>query len=416
VPEGRKLADTVRGILARVEKEGDKALLALTKQFDRMAYKKASDLKVRPAEVAAAIRQVSPERIAALEMAAQRIEDYHRRQLPKNSDYKDNEGNLLGWRWHAVESAGLYVPGGAAVYPSSVLMNAIPAKVAGVSRIAMAVPAPQGRLSPLVLAAADICGIKEIYKVGGAQAIGAFCFGTALIGKVDMIVGPGNRYVAEAKRQVFGRVGIDMIAGPSEILVIADSSARPEWIAADLLSQAEHDADARAILVTDSKALAQQVKKAVTTMLKTLNRRDIAAKSWEKNGLVVLVEDMSAAAEVANRIAPEHLELMIRDPQALLPYIRNAGAVFLGAYTPEAIGDYTAGPSHVLPTSGSARFSSGLSVFTFLRRSSLIGCSEKGFGTLAEATERLAVAEGLTAHAASVTLRRDVVLRPARKK
>lgn len=401
------LSETVRNIMVASYKEGDAALLRYTNQFDRTNYEGASELKVHLQEIDAAVKQCAPELLAALEVAAQRIRDYHVRQLPKNEEYKDALGNTLGWRWHPVESVGLYVPGGAAVYPSSVLMNAIPAITAGVSKLVMVVPAPEGFLNPLVLVAAHICGITEIYKIGGAQAIAALAKGTNTIPRVDMIVGPGNKYVAEAKKQVFGAVGIDMIAGPSEILVIADDTANAEWIAADLLSQAEHDADARCILVTPSSTLADKVEKAVSAMLKDMPRKAIASKSWENNGLIVIAKDLLDAADISNRISPEHLELMIKNPADLLPEIRNAGAVFMGHHTPEAIGDYIAGPSHVLPTSGSARFSSGISVFTFLKRSSLIGCSPEGFKALADATHALAEAEGLFAHARSVSIRKN---------
>lgn len=401
------LADKVREIIATVALESDAALVRYTNQFDRTNYEGASELKVHKQEIDAAVKQCAPELLAALEVAAQRIRDYHTRQLPKNEEYIDTLGNTLGWRWHPVESVGLYVPGGAAVYPSSVLMNAIPAITAGVSKLVMVVPAPEGVLNPMVLVAAHVCGISEIYKIGGAQAIAALANGTKTIPNVSMIVGPGNKYVAEAKRQVFGTVGIDMIAGPSEILVIADDTANAEWIAADLLSQAEHDADARCILVTPSSTLADKVEKAVSAMLKDMPRKAIASKSWENNGLIVIAKDLLDAAGISNGIAPEHLEVMVKDPAGLLPEIRHAGAVFMGYHTPEAIGDYIAGPSHVLPTSGSARFSSGISVFTFLKRSSLIQCTPEGFKALSDATHALAEAEGLFAHARSVSIRKN---------
>jgi histidinol dehydrogenase len=402
-----ELSKTVHDILTKVCIEKDSALISYTNQFDRTNYEGASELKVHPQEIDAAVKQCAPELLAALEVAAQRIRDYHARQLPKNEEYKDALGNTLGWRWHPVGRVGLYVPGGAAVYPSSVLMNAIPAITAGVNKLVMVVPAPEGVLNLLVLVAAHVCGITEVYKIGGAQAVAALAFGTETIPDVDMIVGPGNKYVAEAKKQVFGAVGIDMIAGPSEILVIADDTANAEWIAADLLSQSEHDADARCILVTPSGALADKVEKAVNAMLKDMPRKAIASKSWENNGLIVTTENLLETAEISNHIAPEHLELMIKNPADLLPEIRHAGAVFMGHHTPEAIGDYIAGPSHVLPTSGSARFSSGISVFTFLKRSSLIGCSPEGFKALADATHALAEAEGLFAHARSVSIRKN---------
>jgi histidinol dehydrogenase len=327
--------------------------------------------------------------------------------MPSDLDYVDKIGVRLGVRWQAIDSVGLYVPGGTAAYPSSVIMNAIPAKVAGVERIVMVCPAMDGQIAPIVLAAAKICGVSEIYRVGGAQAVAALAYGTETIAPVDKIVGPGNAYVAEAKRQVFGKVGIDMIAGPSEILVIADADNNPAWIAADLLSQAEHDVNARSVLITDNMQFAHDVVGAVYETLPKLARREIAEKSIENNGYVIVVKNMQQAADVANIIATEHLELAVADPDAMLPLIKHAGAVFLGRFTPEAIGDYTAGPSHVLPTAGTARFSSGLSIFDFMKRQSLIGCNADSFAQLAEATELLAKKEGLTAHALSVSIRRD---------
>jgi len=317
----------------------------------------------------------------------------------------DAAGIRLGHRWSPIGAVGLYVPGGTAAYPSSVLMNALPARVAGVERVAMVVPTPDGRINPLVLAAARIAGVEEVYRVGGAQAVGALAYGTETIAAVDKITGPGNAYVAAAKKQVFGRVGIDMIAGPSEILVVADADNDPAWIAADLLSQAEHDASAQAILVTDDAAFAEAVQRAVAVHLQRLPRSEIAAASWRDHGAVILVESLAAAAPIVDRVAPEHLELAVAEPDALLPAIRNAGAIFLGRHTPEALGDYLAGPNHVLPTARSARFSSGLSVLDFLKRSSLIGATPEGLAKVGPAAAVLARAEGLDAHALSLTLR-----------
>jgi histidinol dehydrogenase len=403
------LRQTVRGIINDVRNGGDLKLVDYTNKLDRNNLR-IEQLRVSETEIDAAyneINQFEEPLIAALIQAAKRVEAYYTQQLPKDLDYKDKQGVRLGVRWNAVDSVGLYVPGGTATYPSSVIMNAVPAKVAGVARIAMVCPAMDGNIEPIVLAAAKICGITEIYRVGGAQAIAALAYGTETIAPVDKIVGPGNAYVAEAKRQVFGKVGIDMIAGPSEILVIADADNEPSWIAADLLSQAEHDADARAVLVTDNMQFAQNVVSAIYETLPKLKRREIAEKSITKNGYVIVVEDLAHAAEVANVVATEHLELAVAKPDALLPLIRHAGAIFMGRFTPEAIGDYMAGPSHVLPTSGTARFSSGLSIFDFMKRQSLIGCDSASFKKLAEATELLANKEGLTAHALSVSVRRE---------
>jgi histidinol dehydrogenase len=395
----------VTSIIRQVRSEGDVALMRLTTQYDRFDAT-ADTLRVSPQDIAGALSLCTPELMKSLRVAARRIEEYSRRQMPADLDYTDELGVRLGHRWSALQSVGLYVPGGLAAYPSSVLMNAIPARVAGVHRIVMVVPAPEGRLNPALLAAAHVAGIEEIYKIGGAQAVAALAYGTATIAPVDKIVGPGNAYVAEAKRQVFGTVGIDMIAGPSEILVISDASSNPAWIAADLLSQAEHDEIAQSILITDNAAYADKVCAAVDSALATLARKDIARAAWERYGAVIVVNSMEEACAIANTIAPEHLELAVDNAEALLPQIAHAGAIFVGRHTPEAIGDYIAGPSHVLPTSRTARFSSGLSVFDFIKRTSLIGCSEQALAQLSEYTEVLATAEGLGAHALSVTVRR----------
>lgn len=403
--DNKKITKVVEGIIADVIKRGDAALVEYTAKFDGFKSS-AAKLKVSAAEINSAYKKCSKDLIKALEFAASRIESYHKKQMPSDLLYTDEAGVKLGWKWTPVASAGLYVPGGTASYPSSVLMNAIPAKVAGVERLAMVVPAPGGKIKDVVLAAAKIAGVDEMYKIGGAQAIAALAYGTKTIPAVDKIVGPGNAYVAEAKRQVFGRVGIDMIAGPSEILIIADADNNPDWIAADLMSQAEHDADARSILVTTDKKLAAEVKKSVAKIIRELSRRAIAEKSWNNNGKIITVKNLDEAAEIANEIAAEHLEIAVKNPEKLAARIKNAGAIFLGNYTPEAIGDYMAGPSHVLPTSGSARFSSGLGVYDFLKRTSIIGCDKKSFDDLADATELLAEEEGLLAHALSVKIRK----------
>lgn len=394
----------VRAIVDDVRVRGDTALIEYTSRFDRVALT-PERLRIAPAEFDAAEKAVSAETLSALHFARDRIEAFHRRQLPKDDRYRDALGVDLGIRWTAIEAVGLYAPGGTAAYPSSVLMNAVPAKVAGVPRVALVVPAPDGALNPLVLVAARLAGVDEVYRVGGAQAIAALAYGTESIPPVAKIAGPGNAYVAAAKRLVFGTVGIDMIAGPSEVLVIADGGNDPAWIAADLLAQAEHDAAAQSILVTDSAALAEAVEADVLAQLATLPRRDIAAASWRVHGAVIVVDDLPAAVELANRIAPEHLELAVADPDALLPHIRNAGAVFLGRHSPEAIGDYVAGPNHVLPTARSARFSSGLSVLDFLKRTTLLGLGPDQLRDLAGAAITLAGVEGLDAHARSITIR-----------
>lgn len=404
---GADIRHDVQKIISTIKTRGDEALIEYTERFDKWVISSLLHLRVMQEEIDHAMSVCSEEVLSALAFAATRIRDYHVRQMPVDFTYTDELGVTLGNRWTALHSAGLYVPGGLASYPSSVLMNAIPALVAGVKRIAMVVPAPNGVLNPAILAAAQIAGITEIYKVGGAQAVAALAYGTATIPKVDKIVGPGNAYVAQAKRELFGEVGIDMVAGPSEILVIADNLNPPEWMAADLLSQAEHDTQARSILITNDEAYGVRVMGAVEAILPTLKREKIARESWEKLGLVIIDHDFSHTAELANRIASEHVELAIESPEVLAGKITNAGALFLGRYTPESIGDYVAGPSHVLPTSGTAAFSSGLSVFDFIKRSSIICCSAASCGALADATAILANAEGLGAHALSITLRKD---------
>jgi histidinol dehydrogenase len=393
-----------RAIVEDVAARGDAALLEATRKFDRLDLE-ASALRVSAAEIDAAMMACDAATLDALNFARERIETFHRRQLPKDERFTDPLGVELGWRWSAVEAVGLYVPGGTAAYPSSVLMNAVPAKVAGVARVAMVVPAPDGRLNPLVLAAARLSGVAEIYRVGGAQAVAALAYGTATIAPVAKIVGPGNAYVAAAKQLVFGKVGIDMIAGPSEVLVIADNSGNAAWIAADLLAQAEHDASAQSILITDSKGLADEVERAIETQLSTLPRAGIARTSWSDFGAIILVKSLGDAIPIANAIAAEHLEIMTTDPEMLAAQIRNAGAIFLGAHTPEAIGDYVAGSNHVLPTARSARFSSGLGVLDFMKRTSILKCGPDQLRALGPAAMTLGAAEGLEAHSRSVGLR-----------
>jgi histidinol dehydrogenase len=394
----------VARIIDDVAVRGDAALVEYTNRFDRVLLS-AEQLRLGPDEIASGAGTASPDTVAALRVAAERIEAFHRRQLPSDINYVDDVGVRLGQRWRPIEAVGLYVPGGTASYPSSVLMNAIPARVAGVERLAMAVPAPDGVLNPLVLAAARLAGIDEIYRIGGAQAIAALAYGTATVAPVDKIVGPGNAYVAAAKRRVFGRVGIDMIAGPSEILVVADRRNDPSWIAADLLSQAEHDAAAQPLLITDDTGFAQAVERAVERHLQMLPRADTARASWRENGAMIVVSGWDEAVTLIDRIAPEHLELAVDDPDWIAGRVRHAGAIFLGRHTPEAIGDYVAGPNHVLPTSRSARFASGLGVLDFMKRTTLVGCDANSLAALAPAAIRLARAEGLDAHALSLTLR-----------
>ncbi len=393
-----------RAIVDDVAARGDAALIEATHKFDRLQVKPGG-LRITSAEIDAAVKACEPKTLDALKFARDRIEVFHRRQLPKDDRFTDPLGVELGWRWSAIESVGLYVPGGTAAYPSSVLMNAVPAKVAGVARVVMVVPSPDGKLNPLVLAAAHLGGVSEIYRVGGAQAVAALAYGTATIAAVAKIVGPGNAYVAAAKRLVFGRVGIDMIAGPSEVLVIADRTGNAGWIAADLLAQAEHDVNAQSILITDDAALADEVERAVETQLKTLPRADIARASWNRFGAIILVKNLDEAAALANAIAAEHVEIMTSDPDSLAAQIRNAGAIFLGAHTPEAIGDYVGGSNHVLPTARSARFSSGLGVLDFMKRTSILKCGPDQLRALGPAAMTLGKAEGLDAHARSVGLR-----------
>ncbi len=395
---------SVRAILADVRARGDAAVLDYTSRFDRLELT-AQTLRVTADEMVAATAQCSRETLSALEFARDRIRSHHARQMPKDDRYVDSLGVELGSRWTAVESVGLYVPGGTASYPSSVLMNAVPAVVAGVGRIAMVVPSPDGVLNPLVLAAASLAGVSEIYRIGGAQAIAALAYGTETIAPVAKIVGPGNAYVAAAKRQVFGTVGIDMIAGPSEVLVVADANNDPAWIAADLLAQAEHDVSAQSILITNSAAFGDAVAAAVEIQLKTLPRGETAAQSWRDHGAVIIVRSLDEAVPLADRIAAEHLEIATDDPEAFFARIRNAGAVFLGRHTPEVIGDYVGGSNHVLPTARSARFASGLSVLDYVKRTSVLRLGAEQLAALGPAAVTLAGAEGLAAHARSVSIR-----------
>lgn len=396
----------VEEILREVREAGDPALRRYTDRFDGPLPEHWS-LAITAAEIEAAVATVDPADRAALAVAAQRIRCFHEAQRPSDVELTDPLGVGMAMRWRPIEAVGLYVPGGLAAYPSSVLMNAIPAQVAGCERLVMAVPTPGGTVAPLVLAAAQELGISEIYRVGGAQAIGALAFGTATIRPVDKIVGPGNAYVAEAKRQVFGHVGIDMVAGPSEILVVADASAKASWIAADLLSQAEHDPEAQSILVTDDESFAHAVVAEVERQLDHLTRRQVAAASWARHGAVIVVDVLADAVALVDRLAPEHLELVVREPGPLLAAIRHAGSVFVGAHTPEVIGDYVGGPNHVLPTGRTARFASGLAVHDFLKRTTVLHCPEAAFRDLAPTAERLALAEGLDGHARAVALRRE---------
>jgi histidinol dehydrogenase len=393
-----------RAIIADVVARGDRALIELTRRFDRVDLD-AAGLKVSAAEIDAATKACDADALAALKFARERIDAYHARQRPTDDRFVDALGVELGHRWTAIEAVGLYVPGGTAAYPSSVLMNAVPAKVAGVPRLVMTVPAPDGKLNPLVLAAAQLAGIDEVYRIGGAQAVAALAHGTATIAPVAKIVGPGNAYVAAAKRLVFGKVGIDMIAGPSEVLIIADRDGNPEWIAADLLAQAEHDTAAQAILITDAAPLADAVAAAVEAQLKALPRGAIAGASWRDFGAIVLVRDLDEAVPLIDAIAPEHLQIETGDAERLAARVRNAGAIFLGHHTPEAIGDYVAGSNHVLPTARSARFSSGLGVLDFMKRTSLLKLAPDGLAALGPAAIALGRAEGLDAHAKSVAIR-----------
>jgi histidinol dehydrogenase len=396
----------VAEIIADVRTRGDAAVIELTSKFDRFNLT-PDTLAFSREEILAHCATVPAEERAALELAAERIRAYHARQMPENASWVDASGATLGWRWTPVSAAGLYVPGGLASYPSSVLMNAIPAKVAGVGRLAICVPTPDGMTNSLVLLAAQIAGVDEIYRIGGAQAIAALAYGTETIVPVDKITGPGNAFVAAAKRRVFGKVGIDMIAGPSEILIIADADNDPAWIATDLLSQAEHDESAQSILITDDAAFGDRVISEVNLQLKTLKRRDIAGRSWRNFGAVIVVNDMGQATVLSNRLAPEHLELCVVDPDAMASDITHAGAIFLGSWTPEAIGDYVGGPNHVLPTARSARFSSGLSVLDFIKRTTLTKMTPASLAEIGPAAEILASSEGLQAHGLSVRARLD---------
>ncbi|MCV2871527.1 histidinol dehydrogenase [Defluviimonas sp. WL0050] len=396
----------VAGIIADVRDRGDAAVIELTAKFDRLELTPTT-MAFSEAEIDAECAKVFDADRAALELAAERIRAYHTRQMPEDARWTDAAGAEIGWRWGPVDAAGLYVPGGLASYPSSVLMNAIPAKVAGVGRLVICCPTPGGAVNPLVLLAARLSGVDTVYRIGGAQAIAAMAYGTATIRPVDKITGPGNAFVAAAKRRVFGRVGIDMIAGPSEILVIADKDNDPDWIALDLLSQAEHDQSAQSILVTDDAAFGQAVAAAVEERLETLDRRDIAGASWRGYGAVIVTRDLDEAAALSNRVAPEHLELCVADPDALAERITHAGAIFLGRWTPEAIGDYVGGPNHVLPTARSARFSSGLSVMDFLKRTTIAKMTPGALAAIGPAAERLAISESLEAHGLSVRVRLD---------
>ncbi|WP_439572808.1 histidinol dehydrogenase [Phreatobacter sp.] len=396
--------EVVRAIGADVAARGDAAVIDYTARFDRLSLTPAT-LRVPRGEIAAAVAACDPRTLEALKLAADRIRIYHERQKPKDDRFTDAIGVELGYRWTAIEAVGLYVPGGTAAYPSSVLMNAIPAKVAGCPRVVMVVPAPGGILNPLVLAAADLAGVDEVYRIGGAQAVFALAFGTTTIRPVAKIMGPGNAYVAAAKKQVFGTVGIDMIAGPSEVLVIADSTANPDWIAADLLAQAEHDTAAQSLLITDDPGLADAVEAAVARQLATLPRADVAGASWRDFGAIIIVDDLDASVALADRLAAEHLEIITADPEPLAARIRNAGAIFLGAHTPEAIGDYVGGSNHVLPTARSARFSSGLGVLDFMKRTSILKCGPDQLRALGPAAIVLGEAEGLAAHSRSVAIR-----------
>ncbi len=403
-PDG-DVSQTALDIINQVRREGDAALCALTAKFDRFSLTPEA-IKFTDSEIATAKSQIEGGDLEALTIAAKRIETYHIRQKPEDDFYTDDAGVKLGHKWTPVSAAGVYVPGGTASYPSSVLMNTIPAKVAKVERLVMTVPTPDGQINPLVLAAASLVGVDEIYRIGGAQAIAAMAYGTASIMPVDVITGPGNDYVAAAKRLVFGQVGIDMVAGPSEVLIVADGQNNPDWIAIDLLSQAEHDPAAQSILITDDADFAEAVMRRIDKQLESLARKDIASKSWQTFGAIILVDDIDTqAAGLVDRLAPEHLELAVENPQDMALKIKNAGAIFLGRYTPEAIGDYIAGPNHVLPTAHTARYASGLSVLDFMKRSSLVSCDAESLTMIGRHVVRLAEREGLDAHARSVAIR-----------
>ncbi|QDH16871.1 histidinol dehydrogenase [Swingsia samuiensis] len=402
----RRVVEPVRNILDDVRTRGDVALCDYTARFDRLTLT-PEQLRISAEEIRSEAARVSSELMDALKLAAKRIEAFHKAQIPQDIDFTDDQGIRLGMRWTALDAVGLYVPGGKAAYPSSVLMNALPAKVAGVKRIAMCVPTPDGVLNPLVLAAAHLCGVDEIYRVGGAQAVGAMAYGTHQIAPVDRIVGPGNAFVAEAKRQVFGHVGIDSIAGPSEVVVVADENNDPRLVAIDLLAQAEHDEQAQSILITTHSAFAEAVGNAVLNELKTLPRSKIASQSWENHGAIIVVKNLDEAADIVNQLAPEHLEILLDEPRLFSENIRHAGAIFMGRYCPEALGDYVGGPNHVLPTSRTARFASGLSVFDFIKRTTSIETNRNGLKAIGPAGVSLAKAEGLDAHALSLSLRLD---------
>tara|TARA_B100000035_G_scaffold233571_1_gene201848 strand:- start:903 stop:2198 length:1296 start_codon:yes stop_codon:yes gene_type:complete len=395
----------VENIIKKIKDGSDSALLELTKKYDNFAVSEIKDLSVKKKEIDKSKKMIDPKVFSSLKFAIKRIKDYHKRQIPKNEFFKDKHGILLGGVWNPIDSVGLYVPGGTAAYPSSLIMNAVPAIVAGVKRIVITVPAINGVLNPVILACANLLGIKEIYKIGGAQAVAALAIGTKKIKKVDKIVGPGNAYVATAKKKLFGMVGIDMIAGPSEILIIADKKNNPEHIAIDLLSQAEHDRLAQSILITDNESFAKKVIDNITILLKKLDRRDIASESWKNYGVVIISKTIQSSISLANQIAPEHLELAIDNSKKYLNKIKNAGAVFLGKYTPEAIGDYVAGPNHVLPTDRTAKFSSGLNVLDFFKRTSIVSCNSKNLKKIGKDAIVLANQEGLQAHALSIECR-----------
>ncbi|MDG2320824.1 MAG: histidinol dehydrogenase [Rhodospirillaceae bacterium] len=394
----------VAGILAAVKEAGDAAVIGYTDKFDRLKLS-PENLRFSDEEISQARAACDPALVKIMEEAVSRVRVYHEKQMPSDLLYEDDAGVTLGYRWTAVQSAGLYVPGGTAALFSSVLMNAVPARVAGVSRLVATLPTPDGVTSPSMLTACSIAGIDEVFRIGGAQAIGALAYGTASINPVDVIVGPGNAYVASAKKQVYGTVGIDMIAGPSEVTVVADGQNNPDWIAADLLAQAEHDVSSQSILITDDAAFGERVNEAIDAQLVTLKREKTARASWDQHGAIIVVETLDQAIGLVDLIAPEHLELAVENPDTLSDRIRNAGAIFLGRHTPEAIGDYIAGPSHVLPTSGTARFSSGLSVMDFLKRTSLIGCTADSLRSVAHSAVTMADAEDLSAHARSVSIR-----------
>ncbi len=404
--ERAEVREAVAAIVAEVRDRGDAGLIACTERFDRLRLDPGR-LRIGEEELTEARRRSDPEVLDALRFAAERIRAFHEKQLPADIEQVDALGVRAGVRWRPIDAVGLYVPGGTAAYPSSVLMNAIPARVAGCRRLVMTVPSPEGRLAPLVLAAAEIAGVDEIYRIGGAQAIAALAFGTETIPPVDKVVGPGNAYVAEAKRQLFGRIGIDMIAGPSEVVIVADGRQEADWLAADLLSQAEHDPRAQAILITDDGGLAERVAAAVEAQLATLVRGGTARASWRREGAILRVADLEEAPALIDALAPEHLQLMVADPEPLLARVRNAGAVFLGPWTPEVIGDYVGGPNHVLPTGRTARFASGLGVLDFMKRTTVLACDRAAFAALAGPASRLARAEGLEAHARAVEMRLD---------